>query len=568
MKLFSSVVALWLTLLNACAWAQHAPAGKPEQGPGQAKAEDRLPKVDLSAQILYQFLLAEIAAQRGQFGLSAGAYLDLAKSTRDPRIVRRAAEIAFHARQYDSALEACRLWLALEPESQPARQMFSTLLLASGRIEELAASLARDLVAAPNTGEALTRTMRAFSRYPDKAAVQKLFDQLTQAYTGLAEARLVRAQAAVGAGDAGRARSEIDQALELRPGWELAALFKAELLPKGAPQLDFLKVWLTANPEAKDARLGYARALVSEKRYVEARGEFLRLLAGSPDHPDVLYAIGILSLQINDPAEAEKQLGRFVEIGRGDLDPARFYLGQVADQAGRHEDALRWYDQVAAGEHAMPARVRAAQVLVRQNKLAEARKRLELARASQPDDIRLLVAEAQLLRDAGRIADAFAFLEKALENQPDQPDLLYEIALIAEKLGHVDVMERHLRRLMVLKPDSAQAYNALGYSLADRNLRLDEAAQLLDKALSLAPDDPFILDSKGWLLFRQGNLTAALEALQKAYAKRPDAEIAAHVGEVLWVLGRSTEALAVWREATRAHPPNEALAATIRRFVP
>ena len=569
MKLFSSLVALLLTLLSGTSvWAQHAPAGKAEQVPGPAKAGDKLPKVELSAQILYQFLLAEIAAQRGQFGLSAGAYLDLAKTTRDPRIVRRAAEIAFHARQYDSALEACRLWLTLEPESQQARQMFSTLLLATGRIDELAGSLARDLAAAPNPGEALTQVARAFSRYPDKLAVQKLLDQLTQPYTGLAEVRLIRAQAAVGAGDAARAHGEISQALELRPGWELAALFKAELLPKGAPQLDFLKAWLTANPDARDVRLGYARSLVSDKRYDEARNEFRRLLAGSPDNPDILYAVGILSLQVNDVAEADKQLGRFVEIGRGDLDPARFYLGQIADQAGRHDDALRWYDQVVAGEHAMPARVRAAQVLMRQNKPGEARERLAAARAGDPGDIRLLVTEAQLLRDSGRQADAFAFLEKTLEDHPDHPELLYETALTAEKLGHVDVMERHLRRLMVLKPDSAQAYNALGYSLADRNLRLDEAAQLLDKALSLAPDDPFILDSKGWLLFRQGKLAAALESLQKAYSKKPDAEIAAHVGEVLWMLGRATEALAVWGEATRAHPPNEVLAATIRRFVP
>ncbi|MCX7145173.1 MAG: tetratricopeptide repeat protein, partial [Sulfuritalea sp.] len=170
--------------------------------------------------------------------------------------------------------------------------------------------------------------------------------------------------------------------------------------------------------------------------------------------------------------------------------------------------------------------------------------------------------------DAGRHADAFAFLAKALEVQPDQPELLYEVALTAEKLGYVDVMERHLRRLIALKPDSAQAYNALGYSLADRNLRLDEAAQLIDKALALTPDDPFILDSKGWVLFRQGKPAAALEALQKAYAQKPDAEIAAHIGEVLWALGRPNEALVVWREATKAHPTNEVLAATIKRFVP
>ena len=567
MNLLSPVFVLLLTLASAFAWAQE-PAAQP--APVPAKAEDRLPKQELTGQILYQFLLAEIAAQRGQFALSAGAYLDLAMSTRDPRIVRRAAEVAFHARQYDSALEAARLWLSLEPDSQQARQMLSTLLLASGRIDELAGSLARDLAAeAPRVGDALIRMVRAFARYPDKLAVQRLFDQLTQPYPDLAEAHLVRAQAAVGVGDADRARSEINRTLELRPAWELAALFKAELLPKGAAQLDFLKTWLAANPDGLDVRLGYARGLVSEKRYEDARIEFRRLLSASPDNPDMLYAVGILSLQVNDATEGEQHLKRFVEIGRGDLDPARFYLGQIADQAGRPEEAVRWYDLVAAGEHAVPAKVRAAQVLLRQNKLDEARERLAAARASgTPGDSRLVVAEAQLLRDAGRHADAFAFLAKVLELQPDQPELLYETALAAEKLGYVDVMERHLRRLIVLKPDSAQAYNALGYSLADRNLRLDEAAQLIDKALSLTPDDPFILDSKGWVLFRQGKPAAALEALQKAYVQKPDAEIAAHIGEVLWILGRSGEALAVWREATKAHPTNEVLAATIKRFVP
>lgn len=565
MNFFSIVLALLLTLASACASAQ-APAA-PSVPP--AKAEDRLPKQELTGQILYQFLLAEIAAQRGQFGLAAGAYLDLALSTRDPRIVRRAAEIAFHARQYDTALEAARLWLTLEPDSPPARQMLSTLLLASGRIDELAGSLARDLAAeAPQVGDTLMQMVRAFTRYPDKAVVQRLFEQLTEPYLGLAEARLVRAQTAVGTGDTERARSEVDRALELRPTWELAALFKAELLPKGAAQLDFLKAYLAANPQAQEVRLAYARGLVGEKRYEASRTEFRHLLSANPNNPDILYAVGILSLQVNDAAEAEQQLKRFIEVGRGDLDPARFYLGQIADQAGRPEEALRWYDQVAAGEHALPAKVRAAQVLLRQNKLDEARERLAAARANTPGDARLVVAEGQLLRDAGRHADAFAFLVQALEVQPDQPDILYETALAAEKLGYVDLLERHMRRLIALKPDSAAAYNALGYSLADRNLRLDEAAQLIDKALSLAPDDPFILDSKGWLLFRQGNPAAALESLQKAYAKKPDPEIAAHIGEVLWSLGRSNEALSVWREATKAFPTNETLAATIKRFVP
>jgi tetratricopeptide (TPR) repeat protein len=564
MKLFAPVFSLVLVLAGTWAWAQ-APAAPP----ASVKEEDRLPKQEMTGQILYQFLFAEIAAQRGQLGVSAGAFLDLAKSTRDPRIARRAAEIAFHARQYDAALEASRLWLALDPESTQARQMLSTLLLASGRIEELAGSLARDLATDPaRAGDALINLARAFSRYPDKLAIQRLFDELTQPYLGLAEAHLVRAQVAIGAGDGARARDEIDQALKLRPAWELAALFKTELLPKGAAQLDFLHAWLTANPGARDARLAYARGLVSEKRYDAARSEFRRLLAANPDSPDMLYALGILSLQVDDAGEAEQSLKRFVEVGRGDLNPARFYLGQIADQAGRLDDALGWYDQVVAGEHVVPALVRAAQILSRQNKLDAARERLATARANAPAELRLLVAEAQLLRDAGRHEDAFAFLAKALEVQPDDPDLLYETALAAEKLGYLDVLERHLLHLIALKPDSPQGYNALGYSFAERNLRLDEAAQLIDKALSLTPDDPFILDSKGWVLFRQGKSAAALEALQKAFAGKPDPEIAAHIGEVLWSLGRANEAKAVWRDATKAHPANEVLTATIKRFVP
>lgn len=575
MNFRSSVLALLLTLAGACAWAQApapavAPATEPVAAlPTSVKEEDKLPKQELTGQILYQFLLAEIAGQRGQFGLSAGAYLDLAKSTRDPRIARRATELAFHSRQYDAALEAVRLWLSIEPESQPARQMHSTLLLSSGRIDELAASLAGDLATAgPNVGEALMRMSRAFARYPDKLAIHRLFDQLTQPYPELAEARFVRAQAELGKGDAARARGEIDEALALRPNWDLAVLFKAELLPKGAEQLDFLKTWLAANSEAHDVRLAYARALVSEKRYEEARVEFRRLLKANPDSPEMLYAVGILSLQVNDAGEAEQQLKRYVELGRGDVNPARFYLGQMAEQAGRPDEAVGWYDQVAAGEHAMQARVRAAQVLLRQNKLDEARARLATARAAMPDDARLVVAEAQLLRDAGRHADAYAFLAGMLEVRPDDPEILYETALAAEKLGYLDVMERHLLRLIALKPDSAQGYNALGYSFADRNMRLDEAAKLIDKAVMLKPDDAAILDSKGWLLFRQGNLPAALDYLHKAFAKMPDGEIAAHLGEVLWALGRRDEALAVWREAARAHPGNEVLTATIKRFVP
>jgi tetratricopeptide (TPR) repeat protein len=565
MKPLLSVAALALGLLSVGALAQ-SPVNPHAVEPVQ---QGSLPKQELTPQILYQYLLAEIAAQRGQFGLSAGAYLDLARSTRDPRIVRRAAEVAFHARQYDSALEAIKIWLSIDPASQQAKQMQATMLLASGRVDELAANLGRDLAGeGPRTGEAILQLARGFSRYPDRVAVSRLFEALTKPYPQLPEAHLARAQTAMGIGNVDVARAAIDSALLLRPDWEQAALSKAELLPKGAPQLDFLKAWLASNPGAQQARLGYARTLVSEKRYEEARAEFRTLLAANPDNPEILYAVGILSLQVNAVGDAEQPLRRYVELGRGDLNPARFYLGQIAEQAERLDDAIRWYDLVDAGENALPAKIRAARVLARQKKLDEARERLAVARATIGGDIRLTVAESHLLRDVGRHDEAYAFLAKALDGQPDQTELLYETSLAAEKLGHLETVERLLRRLIALKPESPQGYNALGYTFADHNIRLDEAAELVDTALALAPDDSFILDSKGWVLFRQGKLDAALETLKKAYAKQPDAEIAAHIGEVLWKLGRTDEAKDVWRDAAKVYPSNEALNATIKRHMP
>jgi tetratricopeptide (TPR) repeat protein len=557
-------LALTIGLHIGPAAGQAAPAER------AAEADDaKYPRQALTPQIFFDFLLAEMAAQRGQMTLAANTYIGLAKSTRDARIVQRAAEIAFHARQFDDALEMTRLWQTLDPESPKARQMVSSLLLASGRIEELAVSLSKELAAGGDkTGDALIALMRAFVRYPDRAAVQRLFDTLTAPYLAIPEARYVRALAAHSVRDFERANKEADAALALRPDWELAALLKAELLTRSPAQTEFLRGFSASHAEADDARLLLARALVNEKQYDAALKEFQALLLKYPNNPDVLYAVGILSLQLGDQKTAEDTLARFLQLGRGDLDAARYYLGLIADQAGRGDEALRRYGEVLAGEHVIPARIRQAQALQKQKKPDAAQAVLQAARKNLPDDARLIVAESQILRDTGRHKDAHALLHAALDKQPDQPELLYEAALAAEKLGDLGVMERRLRRLIEIKPDSSMAYNALGYSYADRNMRLEEASQLIEKALSLSPDDPFILDSKAWVLFRQGRGTDALEILKRIVTQRPDPEISAHLGEVLWTLGRRDEAVSIWRSAVKEHPDNEALTATIKRFAP
>ncbi len=544
-------------------------AGMADKGADQGPAAN-LPKQELTPRLLYQFLLAEIAGSRGQVDLSAEAYMDLARGTRDPRVARRATEIAVVARRYDAALGAARLWAELDPQASQPRQMIGGLLAATERTDELAGHLAGQLAAAGgNVGDMLVQINRMLARYADKQAAQRLVNKVTEPYLGLAEAHFARAQAAHVASDDALARTELDRALALRPEWEQAALVRAQLTGDSAEAAKFLGEFVAANPKASEARLGYARGLVAEKRYGEARREFQRLLAEKDGSGEMVYAVAVLSLQLNDFDEAEKQLKHLVETNHAEINNARVYLGQIAEERKHWDEALQWYGQVTAGNQYMAARMRMAQVLVRQAKLPEARRVLqESAAANLAERSQLLIAEAQLLRDAGQPRDSYTVLADGLAQHPDQPELLYETAMMAERTGSLPVAERHLRRLIEIKPDYAHAYNALGYSLAERNERLDEAQQLIDKALQLAPEDPFILDSKGWVLFRRGDASGALEALKKAFALRADPEIAAHMGEVLWALGRKDEARKTWSEAEKAHPGNEVLLGTIKKFTP
>jgi tetratricopeptide (TPR) repeat protein len=548
----------------------HADETAATDAPVAAAAAARLPDVALTPRLLHEFLVAEIAGQRGQMALAVGTYLDLAKTTRDPRVAKRAAEIALFARRYDAALDAARIWTQADPDSQPARQMLASLLAASGNNDELSLQVSKMLAGAGSEiGPALLRLNRVFARSTDKLAVHRLIDQVTAPYLGIAEAHFARAIAAYDAQDLVAARHEIDRALALRPNWEQAALARAQLAPHDPQTVEELGRFVADNPKANDARLAYARSLVGAKRYEDARSEFNKLLADNPNNADVIYAVAVLSLQLNDRALAETNLKRLVELGYSEADSARLYLGQIAEERKAWDEAIQWYGQVAAGEQYVAAQLRLANVLAQTGRLEDARKRLHDAQTSHPRDrAQLIIGESQLLREAGRHLDAYTVLEAGLAAQPEQPEILYEAALAAEKIGRPEVLERDLRLLIKLKPDNAHAYNALGYSLAERGERLDEAQRLIDKALELAPDDPFILDSKGWLLYRKGNSANALELLKRALTIRPDPEIAAHLGEVLWALGRRDEALKAWDDAAKASPNNEALATTIRRFKP
>ena len=548
--------------------AGQAVASKPET---PSRVAD-LPKLELSEQLLFQYLVSEIAGQRGEVGLATEGMLDLAKITRDPRLAKRAAEVALQARRESQALEAAELWHKLDPDELKATQSVAAILVNRGHLEEAKPYLEKLLAAeGGNVGGVLLHLNQMLSRQPDKSAVLALVQNLVAPYLNLAEAHFAIAHAAWSAGKDELALGEIRAASRLRPDWEAAALFQGQMLQRvsAAEAAEFYRNLLAAYPKMQDVRMAYARLLVSERQYVEARDQFEKLLGELPGNPDVNVAVGLLAMQLKDYDAAEKYLKQALAGQYRDEAMVRVYLGQLFEERGRYGDAATWYASVGQGEQYLPAQIRHAAMLAKQGQLAEARQHLkQIAVQSNQQRVQVIVAEAQLLRDAKAYREAFDLLSKALEKLPNYPDLLYDHAMAADKLDKFDVLEQDLRKLIQLKPDYAHAYNALGYTLADRAERLDEALQLVEKALKLAPDDHFILDSLGWVHYRMGQLDKAEDCLKRAYAGQRDAEIAAHLGEVLWARGKREEAEKIWRAALKDNPQNETLLNAVKKFAP
>jgi tetratricopeptide (TPR) repeat protein len=584
----------WLALLfplmlAACPSAPkapgpQAPATQPVAAPGTGSRTDStaknqeqpapkqlvLPDVELTEDMLYQFLLGEVALKRGRPDLAVQAYLDLARSTRDPRVARRAAQIAYETRQADKATEAFTLWLEIEPDSQPARQMLISMLLATGKLEEARPWLAQYIAAAPeNAGSVFKMLSPLMAHSANKSGALKLVRDLAQPYPKVPEAHMAVARAAVAAGKDDEALAEVRRARALRPDSTEAVLFEAELL-KARPQeaLAALKGFLDANPEAgEEVRLAYARLLLETKQYAAARVEFQKLQAAHPENAELAFAVALLSLQLGELDRAEKELQQALARGNKDQNAVHYYLGQLYEAKKDTPGAIAQYGMVRGGEHAFNARLREAWLLSIQGKLDEGRELLHHVRTqNKQQQLQVLMLEAEMCRDAHQLQEAYRLLRQGLEQFPEDPDLIYEAGLVADRLGKTDEMEQLMRKLIAAQPDSPNALNALGYSFLERNVRIEEGMALVEKAYRLAPDDAAVIDSMGWGYFRLGNLDKSLEFLRRAYAANPDPEIAAHLGEVLWLHGDKEEAKKIWAAARKQHPDNETLQQVTRKY--
>jgi predicted Zn-dependent protease len=537
--------------------------------------EDTLPQLELTEELLFKLLAAEFAHQRGDWQSAYMATLTLAQQTRDPRLARRATEIALGAKRSEEALNAVRLWRSLSPNSDEAAQYYLSFVILGDDLAEAKPILEQRLKeAAPQTRSLMIFQMqRLLSRAKDKTAAFSMLEDLLKPYMALPEAHLALAQGAFANGDTARAQREAQAALKTKPDSELAILTLAQVTPEKTDASKVLADFLKRYPKSRDVRMAHARMLVDQKQYEKARSEFQALLKDQPQDLTTLFALGILSTQVNDATAAEKYLTTYLEALSAQPDEERdptqalLILAEIAEERKDTDAALKWLAQIEPGEGYFGAQIKRAQVYARRSDIATARKALKEINASgEREQTQLIIAEGQILREANQLKEALDVLNAGIKRFPNNTDLLYDYAMLAEKSNQLDVMETALRKIMQLAPDNQHSYNALGYSLAERNIRLDEAFTLIEKALKLAPDDPFIMDSMAWVQFRMGKLKEAEALLRRAYELRPDAEIAVHLGEVLWVKGQKEDAQKLWRDAQTKDPQNDTLKSTLARF--
>jgi tetratricopeptide (TPR) repeat protein len=543
-----------------------------------------LPALELTDDIVYMVLAAEISMQRGLVGPAYRTYVELARETRDPRFAQRATEIAFNARIPQQALDAARLWKEISPASPAATQVLSTLLVLNGRWDDARPLLQQQLAAVPanHRGDAILQLQQQLSRTSDPAGAATLLQDLAANDAKLPETQLALARAREIAGDEPGALTALDQALQLRPGYEAAALMAAELRAEKQPDeaIAVLKRFLDKSPDSVNGHITLARLYLLGNDMQSARQEFETLRKVAPADPRVPLALGLTSLQAKNYSEAEQYLQEYLRLAEkqptANPDIAYQYLAQIAEERKDYAGAIRWLDRIEDIRLAPAATAKRAQLLARMGKLDDAQALFgELL--TDADDIpdpgqrtqrvtAIRQAEVATLMESKAYDRARKLLNDQVKAEPDNADWIYELAMLDERQKRYESMEKGLRRVIALQPQQKQGYNALGYSLADRNERLPEALKLLERASELGPDDPYIMDSLAWVKFRMGDLRPAADLLRNAYSKAPEAEIGAHLGEVLWQLGERDEASKTWTEAVRIDPENETLVDTLRRY--
>ena len=597
-----TLVPLLAALLGTplCGLAQTpAPAPAPTQ-----KDSTPPPKAPVNSgmddRLLYQLLIGELALTQGDAGTAYDWLLDAARRTRDDGLFRRSVDIALQARAGDKALTAARAWRLARPESLDALRLQMQILMVLNRPSEVTEPLRSLLEQSPASDRAglISALPRFLQRANDPRVVATLMEDVLKPYQDTLDlripARVALGRAWLEAKDLDRALALTQQAHAMEASAAGPALLAMQLMAE-RPQAEATVLSYLSGASAEPAvRKVFARQLMASQRYGDAVTQLERATRAQPDDAEGFLTLGAVQLELKHRKEGEAALLRYIELAQrpvqaraapsaesegddsGDGEAPRpdqglvqawLMLAQSAEQVGDFKAAEGWLAKIEDPQRALEVQSRRATILARQGRVSQARELIRSTPERQPTDARAkLMAEASVLREVKRWKEAYEVLADASKRFQDDADLLYEQAMVAEKLDRMDDMERLLRRVIAIKPDNAHAHNALGYSLADRKMRLPEARQLVQRALELSPGDPFITDSLGWIEYRLGNGEEAVRLLRQAYAARPDTEIGAHLGEVLWSLGQRDEARRVWRESKGRDASNDVLRETLARL--
>lgn len=541
----------------------------------------------LNADLFYQLLVGEITARQGDAGAGFALMLDSARKTNNAQLYQRAVEIALQSRSGDAALQAALAWGQAQPTARDPNRYVLQILIALNRIQETLEPLKRgiELTPAAERSLAISAIPRAYARVSDKKMASSVVENALAPYvinpTTAVAAWTARGRMRLAAGDAPGALEAVQKGQVADVQAEGPALVALEIMNPKLPAAEVVvKKYLSDNPKAiPEIRMGYARGLLDAQRYGEASTQLQTVIKDKPGFAPAWLVLGSLQLQNSQLGLAQTSLERYValtlaanqqsqdeEPNRGLLQ-AYLSLAQIAEKRKDFAGAEAWINKIENSGDMMQAQTRRASILARRGQLAEGRQLIRSLPERNPGDARLkLLAEIGLLRDLKQYQLAYDLLAQAVAASPQDTDLLYDQAMMAEKLGQMPEMERLLRRVIAIKPDAYNAYNALGYSLADRNVRLPEAKVLIQKALEFAPNDPYIRDSLAWVEFRMGNNVEAVKIFTDVFKTKPDAEIAAHYGEVLWTMGQRDKALSIWREGQLLNPENETLIETLKRL--
>lgn len=568
------IIILWvlLFLLPGCASLTSRDSVATTAHPLAVEAETalELPNVNLSGEILYHLLSADIAVYRQQFGLAAQLYLQVAKETRDPRLAEQATRMALFSRSDKNALEAAQLWLELIPDSRSVREAIITAYIRNG--DELGVQEHLEYLLAHHVGDdsqAFSLIISMLQHEKDAQLTYKVMRQLAENHADNAEALYAFAYIATNARVLDVARKNIEQALALRPEWFKAMSLYARIIGLQGKTYEaavYIAGMLNEFPQAVGLRLIYARVLVENMQLDEALAQYLTLIEHNPKNDDALFVAGLLSLQLNDLSQASRLLQQLLELDRR-LDDVHYYLGQIAIFRDKIDLAIEHYTKVTKGEHFLDAQLGKVLLLARRGDLLLAQEHLKKLRDHMPEDTSQISAiEGRILEEDGQFAAAMRVFAAALQVNPDEKDLLYNQALLAEQMGLYEQAEKNLLRILAMEPDNISALNALGFSLADRGSRYQEAYGYIQRALELRPHSAAIIDSMGWVLYRLGRLDEALVYLRQSLDINQDQEVAAHLGEVLWMLGEQNAARSVWHQALDRAPEDENILNVMKRF--